>query len=674
MAQTTRPQNPWPPQQNQAFEPPAKRQRMSPGPASSPYAHASTPYASSPTYNNISLPQGAFNNARTNGVHPSNADTKPVQGVMGPPQRPIDRNAEKPGQKDDMLKAVDVNDLQDVFSSSGVNLKDEEDFLNRSYGSSFQRTNAPSAFSGVPSNAGYDLLSRNTFGNVGDQRSSFQQQRPIKSEEEELVEKHRSAARAINEGQQWHLNDPFLWGASLRQRMQSIAKEHALSIPIDGLFDRIAEKQPTAMAGQRMQGQDGAGVQAVKAPSMLNKDTPMEPMLTLLSLSTKERLRTLLEDAYGMARARQLGSDGVVPPEWADVVVGEEGEPTMTKAESVTGTVWEGIKRSHSAIEGENNKSQETPEESQPTKSFTKHPVNNALAALIAADRQREVERLAKRAARRRKRAERAAVAATASTPQSPTDTGTPAPEVSIAPLAQKQTKKERETAAKKERNMTEESQTQSANVAANLALGGKKYAWMSKIGAGKQAPKQTPGKPGAVPAVQKKKEGVDAIVDRKYGSWREDGVGGKGVQLRDWIGVLEMDGRERKTLQWAYTKLEAGPQEPDKDRSQANTATNQNSTIERRGSQPSPMTTQQSPVQPQQPQQQPPPPARQILQQPMVQPQQQSRSPMPQPQDHPPTPQLPPNSSPQQPQQNRYEYQHQNQQAQRPQQNGGAR
>jgi hypothetical protein len=37
----------------------------------------------------------------------------------------------------------------------------------------------------------------------------------------------------------------------------------------------------------------------------------------------------------------------------------------------------------------------------------------------------------------------------------------------------------------------------------------------------------------------------------RKWGEYRQE----KGVQLRDWISVLERDGKEKKALQIAYFK-----------------------------------------------------------------------------------------------------------------------
>ena len=42
-----------------------------------------------------------------------------------------------------------------------------------------------------------------------------------------------------------------------------------------------------------------------------------------------------------------------------------------------------------------------------------------------------------------------------------------------------------------------------------------------------------------------------------KMGAWREDGLRGEGIQLRDWVSVLEADGQANKALQQAYSILD---------------------------------------------------------------------------------------------------------------------
>jgi len=64
------------------------------------------------------------------------------------------------------------------------------------------------------------------------------------------------------------------------------------------------------------------------------------------------------------------------------------------------------------------------------------------------------------------------------------------------------------------------------------------------------------PGTPGGAGgnAVPEKLTGEGA---RRLGTWREDREKGVGIQIRDWITVLEEDGHEKKALQKAYMFLD---------------------------------------------------------------------------------------------------------------------
>jgi len=170
------------------------------------------------------------------------------------------------------------------------------------------------------------------------------------------------------------------------------------------------------------------------------------------------------------------------------------------------------------------------------------------------------------RADRKAKKAAQAAAAL--STPGSAPADGA-APVEGAAPVGMlgekapeiKMSKKAREAMEKSARaDMSEEIQTRSANQTASMQLGGRQYSWMSK-GKGVGAPaRAVPGRVGTPGNATTAKiagplDPLAAIKDRKYGHWREDGIGGRGVQLRDWIGVLEQDGREKKTLIRAYTR-----------------------------------------------------------------------------------------------------------------------
>ncbi|KAB8300111.1 hypothetical protein EYC80_000341 [Monilinia laxa] len=117
----------------------------------------------------------------------------------------------------------------------------------------------------------------------------------------------------------------------------------------------------------------------------------------------------------------------------------------------------------------------------------------------------------------------------------------------------------------KAEAKTSEAASHAAANVTTGQFLGGrnvfgkkKQYSWMT---AGSGSGTSTPGKimaqglsasassPAANPGPEKLT--IDGV--RRLGTWREDGVKGRKIQLRDWIMVLEDDGREKRALQKAY-------------------------------------------------------------------------------------------------------------------------
>jgi hypothetical protein len=194
---------------------------------------------------------------------------------------------------------------------------------------------------------------------------------------------------------------------------------------------------------------------------------------------------------------------------------------------------------------------------------------NDVVVALRAmASKERDFEE-----ARLRKRQARAAGGDTTSRQGSivPGTPGSVAPEISEkAPTKKEQTKKA-------QAKVNEAANHLAANQTTNQFLGGgggglfgkkkKKYDWMTGGtgrggGGGASTPSRVMAQGGghsiAAPLVPEKltSDGV-----RRVGAWREDHDKGKGIQLRDWIAVLEDDGREKRALQLAYMNLDdSGP------------------------------------------------------------------------------------------------------------------
>ena len=153
-----------------------------------------------------------------------------------------------------------------------------------------------------------------------------------------------------------------------------------------------------------------------------------------------------------------------------------------------------------------------------------------------------------------------------AATALSSTDASGAAPEKPM-------TKKERERQAKM--GQTEEVLHKNSNTTAALQLGKgkmKKYSWLTggapatPVNPYKQTPKSTPASAatngtGGGKNSSANGSGTDKALqvrERKWGSWREDGIEGRGIQIRDWVVVLERDGKEKKALQKSLLKLES--------------------------------------------------------------------------------------------------------------------
>jgi hypothetical protein len=142
---------------------------------------------------------------------------------------------------------------------------------------------------------------------------------------------------------------------------------------------------------------------------------------------------------------------------------------------------------------------------------------------------------------------------------------GSVAPEPEIKPPSKKELKKG--AAAR----LAEASSTATANQTLQHLMGGfggrkkgKQYSWMTAGASGTNTPNRgasqqdAPGTPSATPG-PKVAEKTSLTQDGRYrlGSWREDGGGGKGIQLRDWVTALEFDGTDVKAIQSAYMKLD---------------------------------------------------------------------------------------------------------------------
>ncbi|KXT14040.1 hypothetical protein AC579_10029 [Pseudocercospora musae] len=578
-------------------QPPAKRPRLSPDPRSP--AGGSPMYAQSPMqYSNPYGPQSAspmpyspqsYAASPQNSFNTPQPYSPPVQWPapqQQPQQRPPQISPPPPSSsnsmpppprpnKEDKDERMGVEDIGDSLFGSGINLKDEENYLHSTWNNrhsqneSFNTTQTTSFGSSTMSpNNSFNLLTQGTsFGSAGQDGAfagSMGQPRSQEEIENEQKRKRELAARRRAEKDQFHLNNQFLQTNCLRHRMHQRAAQESVRLNVEGVYVRNPEPDRV----QTMLNANGSeGIVAAKPEAMIEQGSVYEHILTLVSLASAERLRGLVDEAYGLARARRYGDHGrVVPPEFADIATGEGEQSQETVIpDSVTGSQWDRPQRnSTDTVNGTSHVNGETSTptpQPQPTISF-QGTLNQRLRDVAERERQAEKKRLKKREARKRK-VENAA---------DETPAATPAEEKSAEPLATaapvKVSKKEQSKKAKEAQASTEaQAFNQSNQTAAMMALGGKKnrYSWMS--GGAANMPTNRFAKPNSGTATPKAAEPAKAPIDAvkkddekkklpTWGDWREDDVHGKGIQLRDWILVLERDGREKKALHKAVNKL----------------------------------------------------------------------------------------------------------------------
>jgi hypothetical protein len=185
--------------------------------------------------------------------------------------------------------------------------------------------------------------------------------------------------------------------------------------------------------------------------------------------------------------------------------------------------------------------------------------VVTALRKAAQQEREQEEVRLKKRAARN---------AGESTSRQGSVMPGTPG---SIAPESSEKAPTKKELKKKAEAKTNEAANHAAANNTTAQFLGGgggifgkkKKYDWMkSGSASGTSTPGRimTQGLPGtpAGAVVSAAPERLTSDGARRLGTWREDKEKGRGIQIRDWVTVLEGDGREKKALQMAYACLDS--------------------------------------------------------------------------------------------------------------------
>lgn len=508
--------------------------------------------------------------------------------MMPPPPRPNKEEREDRGTK--------VDDINDPMFGSGINLADEENYMHSfqtnqstSFGSSTATPNH--SFNQLTQSFDFDSQ-RQPGGAFGGTMGEPQSQEEI---ENQMKKKRQDAARARAEREQHPMANQFLLTGALRTRMDRVCNANGVQMDVRGLYQRLPPppSQPQYRTNVMMNEKEGiASTEVDNRPEYTaGRGEPWEQIASLIQLATGERMRGLLDDAFALARARRFGDHGRVPPDFADIAIGRgERREEEVRPESVTGKQWDKVPDAAGspAANGDHlpngaAEKSSTPQP-RPTISFS-DSITNHLREVAKRDQAAEEERLRKREARRKRAAENAQSTEEAAAAE------TPAPEEAAAP-AVKISKKEQERQKKEANKHAEANLHQTTNqTAAMMALGGKnklkKYSWMTGGAASMPTNRFAPSKPASTntsspgassPAPNAvKQEGGSPVASGgaaggaamsrggsqqqevkvpEWGDWREDGADGRGIQARDWILVLERDGREKKTLQRAYNRL----------------------------------------------------------------------------------------------------------------------
>ncbi|KAK8086653.1 hypothetical protein PG994_001627 [Apiospora phragmitis] len=488
---------------------------VSQGTMGTPTAAMSPPAQQPSTPGAMQNPQNSYTNATFT------AATIP----MGPPPAtPYTNDAARqaPVIKQAPAKAF-AYDMDDTLAGTGINLDEEEQFMND-----------------FESRAGFGAFAPSGRGNFYGAGPASQPVEPSQARtQEELAAEaadrawngaaHRLALSRIHDWKE----EGFVSPAMLHHRLESIAKANNLELNMDPKPTK--EHMPLGRFTQ---------------PANLLKPTVTEAYLidqiALLSLATKERMGELLAEADSIACLRQQTAHGAVPPEWADAAL----SPPLTQANSAVSPSTKAQKRP--ADEMSNG---------LPTPVSEASPTNPLVEAVVGSGK---VVRNAEEA-RLRKRQKRMDAATDKDKKEDGTTSrsgsvapGTPGSVAPDAADAKPLTKKE----SKKVASKLAEATSNTVNSTLSQFMGGKKkkYSWMTGGGAASGASTPRAGGMSGAPAGGSRGAAKGPLTQgsaHHLGQFRESSAKGKNIQLRDWVHVLEQQRVEQKALQEAYNRMD---------------------------------------------------------------------------------------------------------------------
>lgn len=276
-------------------------------PSGSPLSFpAQNPLNTQPIYNNYMMPT------------PQNT------GTMGPPSKPL----EKPKEEE--------HNLDDVLGGTGIDLREEEQYTFQMYNNSFNSQLSGSQSGTISSGHSFSQFppgDEGSFYGAGPANATAEKDKLKLTQEEyhmKVAEKAwNDAAHDLAISRQRELRDPFLVVGNLHRKMERISRENGLSLNTESNKTMGTMKLPDAFPSPSIRIQSAVGPNGTFTTTegtFIPPDSLLVDQLALISISTKHRLRALLEDAARLARGRQSGSQGVVPTVWEDVAVQSNSE------------------------------------------------------------------------------------------------------------------------------------------------------------------------------------------------------------------------------------------------------------------------------------------------------------------------------------------------------------
>ena len=505
----------------------------------------------------------------------------PQGGAMGPPSRPAE-------------KKEDGVDPMDVLGGTGIDLREEEQYTFQMHDSSFNSQHSGSQAGSISTSHSFTQFppgDEGSFYGAGPANTAAEAHTKSQNEHHaKAAEKAwRDAAHNLAVSRQRELNNPFLMIMTVHKKMEKVAREHGIGVNTEANGKMGTMKLPGDFPSPKVTAQTAVGPNGAITTTkgaFLPHDSLLVDQLALLSIATKHRLRGMIEDAVKLSRGRQTSSHGLVPEEWADVAAPSKAAHSSIVPEDAPRTGWESAVSPHSNTlkrmsqhpfhsntllnfhTGSLSMANRIP---TPISDGAKTPgglrfVNEAVSAMRAAalkEREAEEARLLKRANRNK--------TGDVTPRQGSVVPGTPG---SVAPEIPEKAPTKKEQKRKAEAKVNEAASHAAANVTTAQFLGGgtglfgkkKKYSWMTGGGGGGTASgASTPGRimtqglpgtpAGGVASAVPERLTADGV--RRLGTWREDKEKGRGIQIRDWLMVLESDGREKRALQKAYAWLD---------------------------------------------------------------------------------------------------------------------